>query len=105
MKISQWVCENFSSYCKKTDVEYSDLSLLNCQKYYIQSLSGEEYAWADPGFFLGGGAPLSNGVADGWGTCKQIWKANMEKASFHSGGGVHPLHRPPRSVPGMTELQ
>ena len=39
---------------------------------------------ADPGFFLGGGAPLRNDVTDGWG--KQILKANTKKAS--SQGGV-----------------
>ena len=32
------------------------------------------YTGADPGFFLGGGAPLRNGVTDWWG--KQILKAN-----------------------------
>ena len=38
----------------------------------------------DPGFFLGGGAPLRNDVTDRWG--KQILKANTKKAS--SQGGV-----------------
>jgi len=32
---------------------------------------------ADPGFLLGGGAPLRNNVTDWWG--KQILKANTKK--------------------------
>ena len=50
---------------------------------------------ADPGFLLGGGAPLRNDVTDRRG--KQILKANM-KASSQGGGGAHPLHPPPRSA-------
>ena len=43
---------------------------------------------ADPGFFLGGGAPLGNGITDQWG--KKILKANTKKkASSQGGGGVH----------------
>ena len=41
----------------------------------------------DPGFFLGGGATLRNGVTDWYG--KQILKANTkEKVSSQGGGGV-----------------
>ena len=41
----------------------------------------------DPVFFLGGGAPLRNGVADRF--SKQILKANMrKKASSQGEGGV-----------------
>ena len=35
---------------------------------------------ADPGFFLGGGAALRDGVTDRW--RKQILKANMKKKAF-----------------------
>ena len=60
-------------------------------------------AGADPGFFLGGGAPLRNDVTDRRG--KQILKANM-KASSQGGGGAHPLHPPPRSaLPPFFGLQ
>jgi len=38
---------------------------------------------ADPGFFLGGGAPLRNGISDWWG--KQILKVNTKKASSQVG--------------------
>ena len=37
----------------------------------------------DPGFFLGGGAPLRNDVADRCG--KHILKANTKKASYQGG--------------------
>ena len=46
----------------------------------------------------GGGAPLRNDVTDRRG--KQILKANTKnKALSRRGGGVHPLHPPPRSAP------
>ena len=49
---------------------------------------------ANPGFFLGGGAPLRNDVSDRW--VKQILKANTKKASSQGGGGggVHPCTLP-----------
>ena len=50
----------------------------------------------DLGFFLGGGAPLTNGVIDWW--AEQILNASRKKASSQ-GGGAHPLHPPPRSAP------
>ena len=43
---------------------------------------------ANPGFFLGGGAPLRNDVSDRW--VKQILKANTKKASSQGGGDVYP---------------
>ena len=55
-------------------------------------------AGADPGFLLGGGAPLRNDVTDRWG--KQILKANTKKKAS-SQGGAHPLHPPPRSAPAI----
>ena len=58
--------------------------------------------WADPGFFLGGGAPLMDDVTDG----KVKKKFNSEyvytktKASSQEGGrDAHPLHPPPGSTP------
>ena len=52
----------------------------------------------DPGFFLGWGAPLRNGVINWCG--KQILKANTtEKKASSQEGGVHiPLHPPARST-------
>ena len=55
--------------------------------------------WADPGFFLGGGAPLIDDVTDG-----KVKKFNSEyvytktKASSQ-GKGSAPLHPPPGSTP------
>ena len=49
-------------------------------------------AGADPGFFLGGGAPLRNDVTDRWG--KQILKANMKKDSSQGGGVRTPCTLP-----------
>ena len=58
------------------------------------------FSGADPGFFLGGGAPLRNDITDG-----EVKKTNQirihEEESFISGGGAHPLHPPPRSAPGF----
>ena len=67
-------------------------------------------AGADPGFFLGGGAPLRNDVTDRWG--KKKFKANtyLRRRKLHlmggggGGGGVHPLHPPTRSAPDMELL-
>ena len=49
---------------------------------------------ADSGFFLGGGAPLRNGVNI---SC-------IRKPQVISGreGGAHPLYPPPRSAAGLT---
>ena len=55
---------------------------------------------ADPGFFLGGAAPLRNDVTDG--EVKKI-KANtyIRRGKLHlkGEGGAHPLYPPPRSAP------
>ena len=60
---------------------------------------------ADPGFFLGGGAPLRNDVTDR--EVKNL-KANTyirRRRKFHlRGGGAHPLHPPPRSAPAHSTL-
>ena len=59
---------------------------------------------ADPGFFLGGGAPLRNGVTN---TNKSHFLAEYQlykKTVGHlRGGGAHPLHPPPRSAPVLAE--
>ena len=54
---------------------------------------------ADPGFFLGGGAPLRNDVTDGEVKKFQNLIRIYEEESFVSGGDAHPLHPPPRSAP------
>ena len=46
---------------------------------WVQTQTHAPKTGADPGFFLGGGAPLRNGIA--------------------GGGGELPLHPPPRSAP------
>ena len=60
----------------------------------------------DPGFFLGGDAPLRNGVTD-W-SRKPILIQNtscIRKPQVISGGGgglgAQPLHSPPRSAPDL----
>ena len=55
------------------------------------------FSGADPGFFLGGGAPLRNDITDGEVKKNQI--RIHEEESFISGGDAHPLHPPPRSAP------
>ena len=48
-----------------------------------QQLRSPRSSGADPGFLLGGGAPLRNDVTDRWG--KQILKANTEKKASSQG--------------------
>ena len=53
----------------------------------------------DPGFFLGGGAPLMNDVTDRW--CKQMLQIlAILKLCKPSQGGAHPLYPPPGSPLG-----
>ena len=49
-----------------------------------------ETAGADPGFFLGGGAPLRNDVTDG--EVKKKLKSNTytRRRKLHLRGGAHP---------------
>ena len=56
---------------------------------------------ADPGFFLGGGAPLRNDITDGE-VKKKIKYVYTKKKAPSQGGGAHPLHPPPRSAPGIS---
>ena len=64
---------------------------------FIRVISG-----ADPGFFLGGGAPLRNDVIDGEvkilkaSTC--IRRRKLHLSGGEGVGGGHPLHPPPRSA-------
>ena len=53
---------------------------------------------ADPGFFLGGGAPVRNDVTDGEvkKKIKSEYVDTKKKASSQGEGGAHPLHPPPR---------
>ena len=73
------------------------ICILACNKNF-QLANQFNIAGADPGFFLGGGAPLRNDITDG-----EVKKKNQirihEEESFISGGGAHPLHPPPRSAP------
>ena len=61
------------------------------------------FSGADPGFFLGGGAPLRNDVID---SEVKIIKVNTykrrRKLHLRGGGGAHPLHPPPRSAPAFS---
>ena len=57
---------------------------------------------ADPGFFLGGGAPLRNDITDGEVKKKIKYVYTKKKAPSQGGGGAHPLHPPPRSAPGIS---
>ena len=58
-------------------------------------------AGVDPGFFLGGGEPLRNGVTD-W-RSKQIFKVNTIKASSHARS--HPQHPSHRSAPVLNSVR
>ena len=66
------------------------------------------HAGADPGFFLGGGAlvPCSTSMAINhivfffFGRIPVVLENH--RSSLGEGGGVHPLHPPPRSAPDMT---
>ena len=59
-------------------------------------------AGADPGFFLGGGAPLRNDITDGEVKKKKIKYVYTKKKASSQGGGAHPLHPPPRSAPARV---
>ena len=52
----------------------------------------------NPGFFLGGGAPLMNDITDRW--CKQMLQnpSYIRTSQTILGEGAHPLHLPPRSA-------
>ena len=54
---------------------------------------------ADPGFFLGGGAPVRNGVTDIFCRIPVVLESRRS-----SQGGAHPLHPPPRSAPAVQAL-
>ena len=55
---------------------------------------------ADPGFFLGGGALVSSSINHSffWQNTSCIRKPQV----ISGGGGVHPLHPPPRSAPELS---
>ena len=55
---------------------------------------------ADPGFFLGGGAPLRNDITDGEVKKKKSNTYTRRRKLHLRGGGAHPLHPPPRSASG-----
>ena len=53
----------------------------------------------DPGFFLEGGAPLTNDVTDGELKKFKSEYVYMKKKTLFQGVGAYPLHPPPRSAP------
>ena len=55
----------------------------------------------DPGFFVGGGAPVRNGVTDFF-FCR-IPVVLKSRATSQGEGGAHPLHPPPRSAPELHQ--
>ena len=57
---------------------------------------------ADPGFFLGGGAPQRNGVTDGVFFRIPVVLESHWSSQEGGGGGAHPLHPPPRSAPATS---
>ena len=65
----------------------------------FQSHSSLPETGADPGFFLGGGAPLRNDITDGEVKKKNQIRIHEEESFISGGGGAHPLHPPPRSAP------
>ena len=65
----------------------------------LKPSSVESFTGVDPGFFLGGGAPVKNGVTD------FFFLQNtscIRKPQVISGGVAHPLHPPPRSAPALV---
>ena len=62
---------------------------------------------ADPGFFLGGGAPLRNGVTNTnkpYFFCRIPVELESRRLSGMGGGvGAHPLHPPPGSAPAFLQ--
>ena len=62
-------------------------------------------AGADPGFFLGGGAPLINDITDRW--CKQMLQNSgyiRTSQTILGGRGAHPLDPPPWSTPVVPAI-
>ena len=55
---------------------------------------------ADAGFFLGGDAPQRNGVTAGF--FFKNTSCIRKPLVISGGGGVHPLHPPPRSAPATS---
>ena len=61
-----------------------------------RAFSFNVWSGVNPGFFLGGGAPLRNGEADWW---LDVNTSCIRKPQVMSARGAHPLHPPPRSAP------
>ena len=101
--------DEFSS--KKKDIMITALSYstLSCFKMCLWNLSQhfrnlemrrntsthDTFSGADPGFFLGGGAPLRNGVTDWWPDENTSCIRKPQVISAEGGGwGVHPYPAP-----------
>ena len=62
-----------------------------------------EQGWIQD-FFVGGGAPLRNGVTHSFFFCR-IPVVLETAGHLRGGGGAHPLHPPPRAAPGEYMLK
>ena len=64
--------------------------------------------WADPGFFLGGGALVVCSTSTPINHIVFFFLAEYQlyqKTAGHLRGGVHPLHPPPRSAPERNTIR
>ena len=95
----------FVSLLNLLQVGYSAVLLLLSEMSCYITLN-KPAVGADPGFFLGVGAPLRNGIKDNWLVTgrKQIFIANTKKKAGHltggggGGRGAHPMYPPTRSA-------
>ena len=72
---------------------YLKLANYSIKSKYIITCTG-----ADPGFFLGGGAPLRKTLLTG--EVKKFLK-RIRRRRLHTRGSAHPLHPPPRFAPDV----
>ena len=90
-------------WCQFTMVaRFLDLNNLSWQRWPF-ALSNDGWAGADPGFFLGGGAPVSCSTSTPINHIvfflRRIPVVLENRRPSEGGGGAHPLHPPPRSAP------
>ena len=72
-----------------------------------QQLKSTMYPGADPGSFLGGGAPVS--CSDSTPIIHIVFFCRIpvvleNRRSCQGAGGTHPLHPPPRSAPDISAI-
>ena len=86
------------------------LLILFCNFIFVADLEFQpNIAGADPGFFLGGGALISCSTSTPinhvvFFFCRTPVVLENRRSSQGQGGGVHPLHPPPRSTPELCHL-